>query len=147
MLIILLNILGLLLIIMSLILIKLDLKSEDTKYDQLTQLEESVKEYYNMTEDILENFDNIIDTKMEELTKLENQDKYNQIKPTDLESDQKVSITYEEVKPQIEDKRILNPTAKKILELQEIGLTKEEIGKQLNKGISEIDIILKLYNK
>ena len=40
----------------------------------------------------------------------------------------------------------LNSFHENIIELKTIGLTNEEIAKKLNKGIREVEIVLKMYN-
>ena len=141
---IILNIFGLLLIVFSIFIIKRDLNQEE-KYDDLHQIEENIKEYYQLTEEIVINFDNMIEDK---ITMLSNQgkEKVHEIKDENIDKTNKNLILREDSERIVDN---LNPDISKILELQKIGLSKEEIARKLNKGIREIDIILKMqkYNK
>jgi len=135
---ILLNIIGIILIIYSLYIIKKDNRKEYDVINELDSIEGRVKEYYNLTEEIIENFDGIIDSKLEML----NRDNKEINKDECLSENDN---TTNNIINNMNGNDSMNFSHKKIIELNSIGLTKEEIAKKLNKGIREIDMVLKMY--
>lgn len=135
---ILLNVIGIVLIIYSLYIIKKDNKKEYDVINELDLIEGRVKEYYNLTEEIIENFDGIIDSKLEILNKDNKETNKDEFLNQNDDIDNNIinNINLDES---------MNFSHKKIIELNSIGLTKEEIAKKLNKGIREIDMVLKMY--
>lgn len=145
------NIIGIALVIYSVYIIKKDIDRDKNLINELDIIEGKVKEYYNLTEDIVENFDQIIDSKLEIL----NRD-YNSISNNDLLTEED---TVANVTDSLDSKNFsslinlennkddsITSFHKRIIELNDIGLTKEEIAKKLNKGIREIEMVLKIYN-
>ena len=63
------NIIGILLIIISIYFIRKDLKYDNNVIDEINLIEDRVKEYYNLTEEIVESFDEIVDAKLTMLNK------------------------------------------------------------------------------
>lgn len=137
---IILNVVGLILIIYSIYVIRKDMNNQKTIVDDLNLIENRVKEYYNLTEEIVEDFDEIIDLKLEMINK-ENKKK-NKEELNNLNDKFKSYI--DNNSPTLPNEN-LNLFHKKIIELEKIGLTKEEIAKKLNKGVREIEIILKMH--
>lgn len=138
---IILNISGLILIIYAIIIIKKDISMETTKIDDLSVIENKVKEYCSLTEKSINSFNEIIDDKLDIINNenIENQAESISNKNY-IEKDSVIDIN-------LGNKELnLNPLHSKILELSSIGLTNDEIAKRLNKGKREIEIILKLYN-
>lgn len=128
---------GFILIIFSIIVIKKDLKKSELEIEEINKIEENVKEYYRLTEEMIEMFDNRLNDKMEEI----NKEKIN------LESNYKKKeyIDKEEIEKYNVNINHSNNITKKILELQDMGLSISEIAKKLNLGIRETEIILKMY--
>lgn len=136
---IILNIVGLILIIYSTYIIRKDLKKQNATVDDLNLIEERVKEYYNLTEEIVENFDEIIDSKLEMINMVNEKNSKDQ--SVNLGNDYNNIIGNNPTN----SNQNTNSFQKKVIELENIGLTKEEIAKKLNKGVREIEIILKMY--
>lgn len=136
---IILNTVGIVLIIYSIYIIKKDTNKENNVINELDLIEGRVQEYYNLTEEIIENFDEIIDSKLDML----NKDNKNLSKFQPSNENNLVNSLINPVNSNIDS---VNSFHKKIIELNSIGLTKEEIAKKLNKGIREIDMVLKIYN-
>lgn len=136
---IILNTVGIVLIIYSIYIIKKDTNKENNVINELDLIEGRVQEYYNLTEEIIENFDEIIDSKLDML----NKDNKNLSKFQPSNENNLVNSLINPVNSNIDS---VNYFHKKIIELNSIGLTKEEIAKKLNKGIREIDMVLKIYN-
>lgn len=128
---------GFILIIFSIIVIKKDLKKSELEIEEINKIKENVKEYYRLTEEMIEMFDNRLNDKMEEI----NKEKIN------LESNYKKKeyIDKEEIEKYNVNINHSNNITKKILELQDMGLSISEIAKKLNLGIRETEIILKMY--
>lgn len=137
---IILNIIGLILVIFSIYLIFRDIRKQNKLVSDLDSIENKLKEYYNFTEEIAENFDDIIEYKLDTIDNKINNKILKDIKNKDIE-DKNIKVEDNESN---EISNII-PIHKKVIELKEIGLTKEEIAKKLNKGIREIEIILKIY--
>ena len=137
---IILNIIGLILIIYSIYIIRKDLTNHNTTVNDLNQIEERVKEYYNLTEEIIEEFDEIIDSKLEMINK-KNEKIHNEQLNSIIISDNNLLSNDSSNMVSINSSSI----HKNVVELKKIGLTNEEIAKKLNKGIREVEIILKMY--
>ena len=138
MLILIFNAMGLILIIFSLFVMAKDFKKDNEKSKDLNRIENDVKEYYKLTEEIVETFDQIIDNKLELIN-------HGQTSNSSILQKPQNEITYKETydnNSENPDKEYIN----KIINLRSIGLTREEIARKLNKGIREVDIILKIYN-
>jgi hypothetical protein len=135
-----LNIIGIILILYSIYVINKDISKKKILGDELNLVEERVKEYYKLTEDIVEDFDGIMESKLEMIDRDKTAENNKQlITETIMEK----SIINDNRK--INNKEISNFTHEKIIELKTIGLTNEEIAKKLNKGIREVEIVLKMY--
>lgn len=136
-----LNIIGIILVLYSIYVINKDISKKKILADDLNLIEERVKEYYKLTEDIVEDFDGIMESKLEMIDRDKASENNKQLIP---ESIMEKSIVNDNRK--INDKESSNYTYEKIMELKTIGLTNEEIAKKLNKGIREVEIVLKMYN-
>ncbi len=139
---IILNIVGLILIIYSIYIIRKDLANHNTAIKDLNQIQETVKEYYNLTEELVEEFDEIIDSKLEMVNKVNekiNKEQLNSVVSNDSNLLGSDSLSIVDINS--------SSFHKKIVELKRIGLTNEEIAKKMNKGIREVEIILKMYGK
>jgi len=132
-------IVGFILIGISLLVILKDLKRSELEIEKINRIEENVKEYYKLTEEMIETFDDVIGSKIEEIS----DEKINFNK--DTEKDKRKKIDLLEVNNntnKISDNNIIE----KIFQLQSIGLNTEEIAKKLDKGVREIEIIIKMYS-
>ncbi|NLY84736.1 MAG: hypothetical protein GX077_00065 [Tissierellia bacterium] len=132
-------IVGFILIGISLLVILKDLKRSELEIEEINRIEENVKEYYKLTEEMIETFDDVIGSKIEEIS----DEKINFNK--DTEKDKRKKIDLLEVNNntnKISDNNIIE----KIFQLQSIGLNTEEIAKKLDKGVREIEIIIKMYS-
>lgn len=127
---IILNTIGSILIIYSIYIIRKDLVNNKNNNDNLNSIEERVKEYYNLTENMVEEFSEVIHSKLEIIN---------------TENVQRVERQLYNIEEDSLNNFNINPIHSKIIELEGIGLTKEEIARKLNKGIREIEIILKMY--
>lgn len=154
-------IIGILLILYSIFVIKKDLSKDRSIVEDLSIIEARVKDYHDLTEEIILDFDRLIDTKLDVMKIGNNYDMKianNEIatdKSTDIKGDEFQTIDNEQaivneknvfVDDIHKELEIISPIHKKILELNSLGLTKIEIAKTLNKGVREIDIILNLYD-
>lgn len=129
---------GIILIGLSIFIIRKDLKRTEKELSEINKIEKNVKEYYKLTEEMIESFDDIIGSKVEDLYSKKVDNKRNIDKNKNQLIASLNSGTYS-------DKNQNNDLIKKVLELQSIGLNSEEIAKKLNRGIREVEIILKMY--
>lgn len=136
-----LNIIGIILVLYSIYVINRDISKKKILEDELNLVEERVKEYYKLTEDIVEDFDDIMESKLEMIDRDKAAENNKQLIPENI---MEKSIVNDNRKTN--DKESSNSIYEKIIELKTIGLTNEEIAKKLNKGIREVEIVLKMYN-
>ena len=129
-----LNICGLFLIVFSIYMINKDLKRENTTMEELIAIEGRIKDYYGLIENTIEDFGEFIDLTLNKINNIDN--KVNR---------KSESYYIEEIVNNTNNEND-NSLYIKIIELKRIGLTKEEIAKKLNKGVREVDIILKMYS-
>lgn len=145
---ILLNIIGLLCIVISLYYINRVTKRESNLYDEMVSIYKDIRYYSNTIEDTMRSFNDLIDVS---LNKVENlQDIYlqekKQIKVDETMQSNKNKIDSLSIKLkdsnkiEIPNKEIFD----KAVQLKENGLSNKEIAQKLNKGIREVEIILKM---
>lgn len=130
-----LNVIGLLCILYGIISIRKDFSKKEISLEELNALKNEVKEYYELTEQVIVDFNEIIDVKLDKVNKSSINSKNNQeIASHSIAQDRQ------------ENNENLSDLHKKTIELKNLGLTVEEIAKRLNKGKREVEIILKIYN-
>lgn len=136
-----LNLIGIILVLYAVYVINKDISNKKDLTDDLNLVAEKVKEYDQLTEDIIEDFDGIMESKLDIIDNKKIVDNKKQVIPENLIGKSIINdnrkINYEES---------LNSFHENIIELKTIGLTNEEIAKKLNKGIREVEIVLKMYN-
>ena len=136
-----LNVIGIILVLYSVYVINKDISKKKVLVDDLNLIEERVKEYYKLTENIVEDFDGIMESKLEIIDRNKAAENNEQLIPENI---MEKFIVNDNRK--INDKESSNSIYEKIIELKTIGLTNEEIAKKLNKGIREVEIVFKMYN-
>ena len=138
---IILNSVGIILILYAIYVIKKDLTKKTMDEHDLDSVEKKVKEYYNRTEDIIKDFDDLIEAKLDMINIEEDLNDRQDIES--IINKGQIFDNGVEVNEDIEP--IINPIHKKITDLKTIGLTNEEIAKKLNRGIREIEMVLKMH--
>lgn len=135
---IILNIIGLILIAFSICVIGKNTRKQKELVNDLKTIEDKLKEYHRFTEEIAGSFDDIIKYKLDTIdTKIDNR--------LDTKIDNKILRDEDEKSNETDETLNLSSIHTKVIELKKIGLTNEEIAKKLNKGVREIEIILKMY--
>lgn len=137
-----LSLIGIVLIIYSIYIIKKDLLKDKIAVKELHSIEKNVKKHSNHTNEITSDFNELVEAKIEKIdikAKEEN-------RTFKKENSGKNKENQDFIISNDSNKKI-DPIHKKILELLEIGLTKEEIAKKMNKGIREVEIILRMYSR
>ena len=143
---ILLNSIGLILIIVSLIYIKNISSKEEYVYKQIITLYDDIKYYYDAIENITTNFNDLVDNSLVKVEKIQSEHLRNNSLET-MEYDKDIIHT-KKIKPQeLITKNSNTPIHEEIIELRKNGLSSKEIAKKLNKGVREIEIILKMIEK
>jgi hypothetical protein len=131
---IILNIIGLILIAFSICVIGKNTRKQKELVNDLKTIEDKLKEYHRFTEEIAGSFDDIIKYKLDTIdTKIDNT------------LDNKILRDKDEKSNETDEALNLSSIHTKVIELKKIGLTNEEIAKKLNKGVREIEIILKMH--
>lgn len=148
---VLLNIIGLSCIIASFIYINKYFKKDKEMYEEMIIIYNNVKDYWTAIENTLDSFDELLETS---LNKVDNLQKKNSNGAKFKESEKKC---LNNVQNQQKYKKIIFENPNKIeneakelyykaIELKNIGLSNEEIAKKLNKGIREVEIIIKMWD-
>lgn len=136
-----LNIIGIILVLYSIIIIKKDISM--IKDDKNNIIDNDLFKEEIFDEEILENFEVLMDSKIQS----------SEVKNKQVTSETMTNQLNKQTMAIIKDHRIsgkddnINPLHKKIIELESIGLNNEEIAKKMGKGVREIDIILKIYKE
>lgn len=137
----LLNIIGIVCILVSLIIISRTTNKEESIYEDILNKHEDIKYYYKSMDNILNSFSEIVymgfnkferlnDTKIVEFSAMENSQDYNSTRKNLLKEQQNIDNESE--------------TFRKIVEFKKHGLSSKEIAKRINKGIREVEIIIKM---
>lgn len=145
-----LNIMGLSLIIISIVLIKKTSDREIAIYEEILIIENNIKTYSTMIDNVLNNFDKLMDSSLDKLKAIEKQNTHNvnteKIKYESIES-KKVGLMKNKIlAEEVEDRnpRDINEFYSEIIKLSKIGLNSEEIARKLNVGVREVEIFLKI---
>ncbi|HSH36709.1 DUF6115 domain-containing protein [Schnuerera sp.] len=138
-----LNVIGLLCILISLILITKINKKEKDIYNEILVIHEDIKYYSHVIEDTLNNFDDLIETSLHKFTVLQ-KDRQKNVNKEELMKkthENKNNLLDKSTNENIHNEEL----NRKIFQLKNLGLSNEEIAKKLNKGIREVDIIIKMW--
>ncbi len=146
---IILNIIGLICIITSLVFIKKASKKEKDIYEEIILIHNNIKDYSIAIENIFASFDDLMESSLEKIASIE---KYNVYDVSNWKTEKNMKsakseriILEESSMPNISNIPSKEPY-KKVIELNKIGLPDDEIAKKLNMGIREVEIILKMGN-
>lgn len=125
---------GILLVIISFTYIIREEKRKDKKYKYIEEMYLDIKKHEEMSMKIMEEFEMLVNSSIDKIdNKFENLNDNEQYRTKEEE------YLFKEDKYTEENEKIA-----KIFELKNIGLTNKEIAKKLNRGVREIDIILKM---
>ncbi|NMA85999.1 MAG: hypothetical protein GX968_01600 [Tissierellia bacterium] len=144
------NIIGLFFIIISIVLIKKTSDRELAIYEEILIIENNIKSYSAMIENILNNFDKLMDSSLDKLKSIEKQNIHNvnaeKIKYESIEPKNSYLIKNKILAEENIEDEGTNEFYSKIIKLAEIGLNSEEIARKLNVGIREVEIFLKIWD-
>ncbi|HHV47123.1 MAG TPA: hypothetical protein GXX53_09580 [Tissierellia bacterium] len=140
----LLNVIGIICIIISLIILNRTTKNEKNIYEDMLSKYSDIKYYYEYLDNILNDFNEIVNkgiSRVESLNISEPELTYNngneEMKNEYSNKDLATMIT-------IEESNNDNEIMQKIIELKKQGMSEKEIAKLLNRGIREVEIIIKM---
>lgn len=147
---IMLNIMGAICITVSIFYIMRINKKEKDIYSEIMVIYKDVKYYYKAIENTLKGFDDLIESSLNKFEGFQhfyyNHNEIDEMeKSTPQEEDLNImyeSNVLENVSHSVTPNRELY---EKVTELRSIGLSNKEIAKKLNKGVREIDIIIKMW--
>lgn len=125
---------GILLVIISFTYIIREEKRKDKKYKYIEEMYLDIKKHEEMSMKIMEEFEMLVNSSID---KIEN--KFENLNDNEQYRTKEEEYLFKEDKYTEENEEIA-----KIFELKNIGLTNKEIAKKLNRGVREIDIILKM---
>ncbi|HHV27262.1 hypothetical protein FYJ27_04410 [Anaerosalibacter bizertensis] len=125
---------GILLVIISFTYIMREEKRKDKKYKYIEEMYLDIKKHEEMSIKIMEEFEMLVNSSID---KIEN--KFENLNDNEQYRTKEEEYLFKEDKYTEENEEIA-----KIFELKNIGLTNKEIAKKLNRGVREIDIILKM---
>lgn len=132
---------GILITLISLYFIIKNDNSEKKYYEEILSIYEEIKKYGELSRDTMAQMDGLIKSTINLLNDNSYEFKRDTLSNDDVKSNQ---ISKQILFDDIENKNNIN-YAEKVIELKNIGLTNEEIAKKLEKGIREVDIILKMH--
>lgn len=140
-----LNIIGLICIIISLIFINKTFKKEMDIYEEIILIHNNVKDYSAAMENVLTSFDELMESSLEKIEFIEKNIAYD-----DIAEMENIEVCHESNEIILEELNIDNDSTKefykKVLDLNNIGLPNEEIARKLNIGVREVEIMLKMWN-
>jgi len=143
----LLNVVGIVIIIISIIVIYIINKKEKSIYSQISSMHDDVKYYYNSLENMINSFDDLVENSINKIEKI--QDTFTDNNKREIK-DNKAGFISKDILMQ---KNIINDSPKedvkdrvykKIYELKKLGLSNKEIAQKLKIGIREVEIIINM---
>lgn len=145
-----LNIAGLLCIVVSLITINNISKEEKELYEEILLIYEDVKYCSSAMENIFSSFDDLIETSLNNLETYQKKhltimDK-EYVERDNYSSDNNLDQNEKNILDDSEEDNSNKEINRKIFQLKKQGLSNEQIAKKLNKGIREVDIIIKMWS-
>lgn len=148
---VLLNIIGLVCIIVSFVYINKSSKEEKDMYEEMIIIHNNVKDYWIAIENTLDSFDDLIEISLNKVDTLQKETLNGiELKESGKEPLNNVQNQQQLKKNVLENSNeIKNPTKElyyKVIELKNIGLSNEEIAKKLNKGVREVETIIKMWD-
>ena len=127
-------IIGIILIVFSIINISKIKGEEEKRYEEIVKIYDETIEFKYYINELVDNLELLIDSTINKVNIIETKQPSSHIKESKYSS--KLFTDNE----QNEDDSLI----KQIYELKQIGLTNREIAQKLNRGIREIDILLKV---
>ncbi|HHV38656.1 MAG TPA: hypothetical protein GXX70_04065 [Tepidimicrobium sp.] len=141
---ILLNIIGITIVVLSLFFISRTLQHERELYEEIKLLYADIKDYSSSMENTLNDFYELVEVNLDRIESL-NKDN-NTVnafgKTADAKKESIDNIFVEGDEESLDSREELN---RNIMRLKEVGLSNEEIAKKVNKGIREVEIIIKMW--
>lgn len=146
---ILLNVVAIICIVISLLYINRFSKKENCIYEEILSIYSDIRYYFNSTENIIDDFNDLISNS---LNKVENiQDLRLESEDLAISDDNKINISSP---TKSSSQCIMNEINKKdnsnkdiyikVIELKKSGLSNKEIAKKVDKGVREVEIIIKM---
>lgn len=142
-----LNVIGIILIILSIIIIIRNSRKEQRIYEEIYEMYDDVKYYYNSLGKSKISFDDLIDKSIDKIEKKQDITETNtDEKPQMNDTSTAVSTIYI---PKNTDEKKLNKyhVYEKVFELKKMGLSNLEIAQKLEIGVREVEIILRMMEK
>lgn len=127
-------IIGIILILISVINISKIKVEEEERYAEIVKIYNETIEFKDYINELATNFELLIDSTISKVNNTKTK------KPPSTVKEDNSSSKLFKINHQIEEDSLI----RQILELKEIGLTNREIAQKLNRGIREIDILLKV---
>lgn len=137
---ILLNIIGIICILISLVIISKTANKEENIYAEIMNKYEDIKYFYESMDNILNNFSDIVHMGLNKV------DSYNTLEIVQHHRVDDLEVYQFPKKELLKEKQYTDnkETFRKIVELKKQGFPSKEIAKKLNKGIREVEIIIKM---
>ncbi len=142
-----LNAIGIILIILSIIIIIRNSRKEQRIYEEIYEMYDDVKYYYNSLGKSKISFDDLMDKSIDKIEKKQDITETNtDEKPQMNDTSTAVSTIYI---PKNTDEKKSNKhhVYEKVFELKKMGLSNLEIAQKLEIGVREVEIILRMMEK
>lgn len=127
-------IIGIVFVIIAIININKVSNEEKKRHEEIIKIYQEITEYENYFNELVNDFESLIDSTLDKVNNTRIKKGYPSVVM------EKSSSKIFKSDTQNEDEDLI----KQIFELKEIGLTNREIAQKLNRGIREIDILLKV---
>ena len=148
---IILNIIGLICILISLIFIKRNSKKEMDIYEEISLIHDNIRSYSIAIDNTLSTFDLLMETSLKKIESIEENvinDTTQKTQASEFTKNVQSHNKYSKIilEDPIANDINTNNSYNKVLDLKKIGLSNGEIAKNLDMGIREVEIILKIWN-
>lgn len=130
---------GIILVIVSLIYIKKEERENNSRYANIEKMYLEIKSYSDISVKVMEEYEKLVDLSMDKI------ESTLEIKDENKNYNLKEKRNFFKRENKLEEDEDVD--VEKVLELKDIGLNNKEIARKLNKGIREVDIILKMNKK
>ncbi|NLJ99358.1 MAG: hypothetical protein GX320_08875 [Tissierellia bacterium] len=141
---VLLNIVGLIFIALSLFFINKISQEEKDIYNEIRLIYNDIKDYSLAIDNTLDSFYELVQTNLKKIDNLNSKNRIIEIddKATNKKNKQ-INKIFEDNDEGFKDSS--ESLYREIISLREIGFSNEEIAKRLNKGVREVEIIIKMW--
>ncbi|NLJ79171.1 MAG: hypothetical protein GX329_07395 [Tissierellia bacterium] len=142
---ILLNVIGIIIMGLSLLFIKRTLQHEREIYGEVELIHSEIKDYAIAMGDILNDFYELTESNLDRIENLDIDNSIMDIEPDRNDGGEEQDMSSIFIDSDRESPDLQQALYDDIISLSKIGLSNEEIAKKVNRGIREVEIIIKIW--